>query len=378
MANMQKFTTNNPELDSLFERYRSAPESSVFAPLADACRKAGMLEEAIEICNKGLKANPRYTSGYVVQGKCYFDANDISKASRTFSRVLELDPNNLVALRYLGTISVGEGNAAAAREHFQQILNLDPGDKAIISLLEDLDERPFASTSAQHGPDRRRRDRRQSDTLTVEGISGEFSDIDLSADDAGTAHADHDVDDVDESPLELRQIRDEDFVGKSIHLGSSDAVTSDELATLTLADIYAAQGYATKARRIYEEVLKRQPNNPDALRKLDALSNQVPATAQADTVDATVDETVDDTVSFPDVQDSPAVSPRQNRRKRSRRSGDESREEAAEAPAKNTTVEVDAVVVPEQSKTTPPVDDGTRIKDGASYEQFKRWLKDAS
>ena len=38
------------ELDDLFERYRATPKGHVFAPLADACRKAGMLEEALEIC----------------------------------------------------------------------------------------------------------------------------------------------------------------------------------------------------------------------------------------------------------------------------------------------------------------------------------------
>ena len=35
----KRYTT--PELDDLFDRYRLAPDSTIFAPLADACRKAG-------------------------------------------------------------------------------------------------------------------------------------------------------------------------------------------------------------------------------------------------------------------------------------------------------------------------------------------------
>ena len=68
-----RFRTENPELDALFERYRAAPESHVFAPLADACRKAGMVEEALDIYEKGVRSNPDYTSGHVVRGKCHFD-----------------------------------------------------------------------------------------------------------------------------------------------------------------------------------------------------------------------------------------------------------------------------------------------------------------
>ena len=52
---------------------------------------------------------------------------------------------------------------------------------------------------------------------------------------------------------------DDDFEGAPISLGTDDDPTTDELATMTLADIYAEQGYTDKALRIYHEVLKRQP-----------------------------------------------------------------------------------------------------------------------
>jgi Flp pilus assembly protein TadD len=110
------------DLDELFDRYRAAPGSHVFAPVADACRKAGMLEEALEICARGVGLHPRYASGYVVQGKCLYAAGRAGDAEAAFDRVLELDPKNLVALKYLGILHAERGDNARAR-----ILRTHPG-----------------------------------------------------------------------------------------------------------------------------------------------------------------------------------------------------------------------------------------------------------
>jgi len=214
-----EFVTDNPELEALFERYRTAPASYVFAPLADACRKAGMLEEAVEICAAGVARHPRYPSGYVVQGKCYFDQRNIAAAEKAFRAVLELDENNLVALKYLGVIMVGRGEREQATEYFQHILALDPEDREIRRILSELKEteQVGAKPSATAPP-----------------------------------------------------VEEEDFEGEPIMLGDDDE-RSDELATTTLADIYAAQGYLDKALRIYREVLKKQPHNEEIQRKIQSL-----------------------------------------------------------------------------------------------------------
>ena len=47
--------TVNFDIEGLFERYKQSPESHVFVPLADACRKLDRVEEALEI----LKLSPR-------------------------------------------------------------------------------------------------------------------------------------------------------------------------------------------------------------------------------------------------------------------------------------------------------------------------------
>jgi hypothetical protein len=49
------------------------------------------------------------------------------------------------------------------------------------------------------------------------------------------------------------------------------APAGDAANTITMADLYVKQGFADKAREIYQTILKREPGNSDVRRKLDAL-----------------------------------------------------------------------------------------------------------
>ncbi|NIM19489.1 MAG: tetratricopeptide repeat protein [Candidatus Latescibacteria bacterium] len=219
----EEYLTDYPDLDKLFEKLRSEPDSLVFAPLADACRKVGRLEEALEICTNGIAHHPDYASGHVVLGKCFYDIGDQDRALDSFQTVLSLDENNLVALKYLGTILAEQGRETAAMEHFKHILALDPENTEIRSKLENLQERQ--------------------DTI-------------------GRTQAKE-----EEGVIHLGAVPDEDFEGKVISL-SDEEETSDEFATLTLAEIYSSQGYREKAIKIYEEILRRRPDNKLAKQKL--------------------------------------------------------------------------------------------------------------
>lgn len=310
----ERFQTDNRELDDLFERYKAAPRSHVFAPLADACRKAGMIDEALEICGRGVGLHPRYASGYVVQGKCLYDAGRVQDAQAAFDRVLDLDPKNLVALKYLGIIHAERGNAAAAKEFFEHILALDPGDRDIRSRIEDVSHhRPDASTRVAPEPHRPAPVPAPPAPVAVPA-----------AQEAGPAG--------EEEPVDLPDVEDESFTGAPITL-RDESVTSDEIATITLADIYASQGYTTRALRIYREVQKRQPGNASLAAKIAAIDTPQPAPA------------VESPVASVSAGGS-APSPSQARPAA-----------APEPPAR------------------PGSPSGHPIDPSRSYEQFKRWLK---
>ena len=117
------------EITELKKNLEENPDSLVFAPLADAYRKQGDLEEAFNICKKGLEKHPNYTSARVVLGRIYQEQEKIEQAAAEFKKVLETDSENLMAHSLLGTIYVLQGDHQAAIEEYQKILTLNPDDE---------------------------------------------------------------------------------------------------------------------------------------------------------------------------------------------------------------------------------------------------------
>jgi len=313
----------HPDLDVLFERYRQAPDSHVFAPLADLCRKQGMVDEAIEIVDRGLARHPDYASGHVVRGKCYYDHGEPGEAESSFRLVMRFDPNNLVALKYLGIICADRGDADGARERFKHILALDPEDRDIRTRLDMLpdEETPSDRASADEQSHR--------------------------------AETDADMD----APFE----------GAPITLGDDESDTSDDMATMTLADIYRSQGYTDKALRIYREVLRRQPDNNEVITRIRAMEGESPSAGTPNPVappreTALPARTGPDTVVFEDIG---------SREPPSARSTSPMQRAAGHAPGSGPVS--DGAHGSERSVDEVPV--GRPIEEARSYDQFKRWLK---
>jgi tetratricopeptide (TPR) repeat protein len=274
-----------------------------------------MLEEATAICEKGVKEHPTYTSGYVVQGKCYYDLGQLDRAEQAFRKVLELDQNNLVALKYIGLIIAGKGREVEAMGHFKHVLALDPEDREIKAKLEDLEE----------------------------------------------------------APAEPLRVPDDDFEGEPIDLGGGEE-TSDELATSTLADIYADQGYTDKAERIYREILKKQPDNEQIKRKLAKLGadQSTPKVAGEWEDSDGKDLTGSGESTRPATADTDAWL--------LEGFGDEEETHEDEAEAAGMLAAGAAPPATDLEKERPQEKTARRraIDDQKSFEQFKRWIKDHS
>jgi len=114
------------EIEKLEARYRENPKGRNFAPLADAYRKAALIDNAIELCQAGLQLHPDYVSGHIVHGRCLVDKKDDTGAEAVFRRVLELDPENILALKVLAEIAERNERFAAAAEWLNRLLLADP------------------------------------------------------------------------------------------------------------------------------------------------------------------------------------------------------------------------------------------------------------
>jgi len=124
-----------------------------FAPLANEYRKGGQPKRAIEICRAHLAQMPGHMSGQIVYGQSLYEASEFDEAKQVFGRALALDPENLIALRSMGDMSLQAGDTTEARNWYTRLLDADPKDTAVIALVSEIDAAADAAPVAIPGVD---------------------------------------------------------------------------------------------------------------------------------------------------------------------------------------------------------------------------------
>lgn len=185
-------------------RWEASPGSRAFIPLADVLRQAGRCEEALTILEEGLAAHPRAVGGLVTLARTLAAAGRTERAAVVAARILEQDPDNLVALEMLGEDERRRGEPGAAITHYERLVQLEPEDRHWQAILAGLREERESEAGAGSGPD------------------------------AG-------------------------------------------LATLTLVDLYLAQGYRQKAEAMLRRLAASRPGDAGLRARLSELTTDLPA-----------------------------------------------------------------------------------------------------
>ncbi len=139
------------EIGKLSERYNKDPKSGIFVQLADAYRKNKMIDEALDILNKGLEHHPQYPLAYLIIGKCYFDKRMYEQAKEYFEKTLSFDPESVIALRMLAQTCVAMKDEKGQIFAYKGILALDPFDESAkkkLTYLESLQKKEQLYTAA--------------------------------------------------------------------------------------------------------------------------------------------------------------------------------------------------------------------------------------
>src|SRR6185312_9107047 len=88
----------NPEFVERYQRlYEADPKSRIFAPLAEAYRKMGLLNEARDVAESGVANHPDFPGGRVALGRVLNDLGLIEEAVRELKKAAELAPENILA-----------------------------------------------------------------------------------------------------------------------------------------------------------------------------------------------------------------------------------------------------------------------------------------
>lgn len=126
---------NTALIEDLLRQYAENPRR-VFARLANELRKSGDYDRAIEICRGQIPQQPGYISGHIVLAQSLYDCGRLEEARQTFETALNLDPENLIALRHLGDIARQHGETEVAKGWYRRLLEVDPQNDEVVAQLE--------------------------------------------------------------------------------------------------------------------------------------------------------------------------------------------------------------------------------------------------
>jgi tetratricopeptide (TPR) repeat protein len=357
--------TLSPEIEKYIESLSKDPKSRVFAPLAEAYRKGGLLDEAIQVAQDGLKFNPGYVSGRMALGRAYYDKGMKSEAREELEKVVKSAPDNIMAHKILGEIYQGEGRAGEAVKSFKIVLALNPTDKEVSEALDILEGRkpppsvpakpavapPVKKEEVKAEPERvapkvaeapqprvevsppeRAEEVKASPPVGGEEVVGEEEELSAVVGEAGESQKEAEsFDGLEETFKEFEEIPPEkaeevqmkeeaesapagkpealraevrDEIPRKEPLGQAQVASSEsgmemeaeplgepeiaeteanqvqpeagreELATVTMAELYNKQGYPEKALKVYQDILTSDPDNLEIKKRIEELSGQ--------------------------------------------------------------------------------------------------------
>lgn len=114
--------------------------SQIFAALAEAYRKKGILQKAQEICEKGLKIHPRYAPARIVMAKIHMAAEDFDRAWGELKQGIEASGRTRAIDMLESEILIRKGRKREAKALLQRLYLSDPEDETIKNLMRMLGE----------------------------------------------------------------------------------------------------------------------------------------------------------------------------------------------------------------------------------------------
>ena len=128
--------------DDAIERYEKMladdPQSRAFAPLAEAHRKAGRLDDAINVAKAGLEIHTGYSGGLVVLGRALFEKGEIDKAAEILQQAISDTPESYLGQKFLGKVLMEKGENKGALRALEAANLLSPEDEEVARLLDEV------------------------------------------------------------------------------------------------------------------------------------------------------------------------------------------------------------------------------------------------
>lgn len=260
-ARMAADSTPEEEVRRLERHYSVNPEGLVFARLADAYRRCGRRERALELLREGLERHPDYATGHLIQGRTLREAGRPADAAESFRCVLKLDAENLVALRSLAELATERGDLEEARRWADRLQRADPfASFSPSAAASDEGDSPEEEEAEESGSE---------DPTPSADVAAEESE----------APGDSAPEDPDRIPgedglaSEIAAMADDGWWGEGRN-GGGEPSDDGEVATETMAHLYAQQGLYEEAAEVYRRLLDRRPGDGELRDRLEEMERR--------------------------------------------------------------------------------------------------------
>ena len=137
----------SPLIFDYLKKYQEDPRSRVFAPLAEAYRKAGMLNEAVEIAKEGLRVHPQFIGGRVALARALFDQKNYDDVLDELSNVVREVPDNIVAQRLFAESALILGRITEALGAYKMLMYFNPADHEAERMVRELEVQSYEKGS---------------------------------------------------------------------------------------------------------------------------------------------------------------------------------------------------------------------------------------
>jgi tetratricopeptide (TPR) repeat protein len=275
-------------LSPLFLKYQSDfeknPRSRVFAPLAEAYRKVGMHDRAIEVLSQGIQYHPDYVMGHLGLAFCYYDLKQYNLSYSTLKPLIEHNRDNIRLLKLFSDSCLALDLKNEALDTNKYLLFVNPKDKDVAKIVNQLEKEIEEENRFQHRPiiipaeelgDSEFQNQSPVNLFDVDRLKNsvkvDFDDwlhIDLNEKKPQIKDLNN------ENEWQVRKISDQtpqiDFEYKSEaeviqekSLAKEEKKTEAALpfVTHTLVDLYLGQGHMEKALEILEKIIQLNPND---------------------------------------------------------------------------------------------------------------------
>jgi len=126
------------EISWLKEQLDLNPKSMLFARLAERYLQMDEIDQAINVCKRGLMIHEDYATAHLVLARCYIKNQQFDEAERELKNVLNYDPKTLSAHKLYSELMQKIGREETVKTSYQKILDIDPLDDHVKNLLTEL------------------------------------------------------------------------------------------------------------------------------------------------------------------------------------------------------------------------------------------------